>query len=86
MGSAGSRGGQGGWFGAPGTTRSAPRRPDREKLYKGKVVCREEKHRKVVSDFKNMYSVKSVSQVFMFSVGIGPIRLKLAGEVVGEVG
>ena len=82
----GSRGGLGGRFGVPGTKQSAPGRPDREKLYKGKVVCREEKRTKVVSDFKNVYSVKSVSQVGMFSVGIGPIRLKLAGEVVGEVG
>ena len=33
-----------------------------------------------------MYSVKSVSQVGVFSVGIGPTRLKLPGKVVGEVG
>ena len=37
------------------------------------------------SDVKNMYSVKLVSQEGMFSVGIGPIRLKLPGKVVGEV-
>jgi hypothetical protein len=30
-----------------------------------------------------VYSVKSVSQVGVFSVGIGPIRLKLSGEAVG---
>ena len=39
----------------------------------------------MVSDVKNVYSVKSVSQVGMFSVGIGPIRLKLSGEAVGVV-
>ena len=39
----------------------------------------------MVSDVKNVYSVKSVSQVGVFSVGIGLIRLKLSGEVVGEV-
>ena len=72
-------------FSPLGTTQSALRSPDREKLHKGKVVCREEKSGKVVSDVKNVYSVKSVSQVGMFSVGIGPIRLKLSGEVVGEV-
>ena len=84
-GSPGSKAGLGGRFGVPGTTQSAPRRPDREKLHRGKVVCREEKRGKVVSGFKNVYSVKLVSQVGVFSVGIGPIRLKLAGEVVGEV-
>jgi hypothetical protein len=72
-------------FSTLGTTQSALRRPDKEKLHKGKVVCHEEKSRKVVSYFKNVYSMKLVSQVGVFSVGIGPIRLKLSGEVVGEV-
>ena len=85
MGWAGPRGRGRRRFSTLGTTQSALRRPDREKLHKGKVVCREEKSGKVVSDVKNVYSVKLVSQVGVFSVGIGPIRLKLSGEVVGEV-
>jgi len=85
MGWAGPRGRGRRRFSPLGTTQSALRRPDREKLHKGKVVRREEKRGKVVSDVKNVYSVKSVSQVGVFSVGIGPIRLKLSGEVVGEV-
>ena len=85
MGWAGPRGRGRGRFSTLGTTQSALRRPDREKLNKGKVVRCEEKSGIVVSDVKNVYSVKLVSQVGVFSVGIGPIRLKLSGEVVGEV-
>ena len=33
-----------------------------------------------------MYSVKSVFQEGVYCMGIGPIRLKLSGKVVGEVG
>ena len=32
-----------------------------------------------------MYSVKSVFQEGVYCMGIGPIRLKLSGEVVGEL-
>jgi hypothetical protein len=42
--------------------------------------------RKKWPDFENVYSMKLVSQEGMYSVDIDPMRLKLSGEVVGELG